>query len=243
MSEDIGIPSAAQNEPLILNEMQDEEHRTMVQSLNKKQKEFFQHALHFIKTRDNPFYAFLSGGGGVGKSHLIKSIYQAAIKYYNTKAGEDFHQVKVMLLAPTGKAAFIIKGNTIHSALAVPASQSLKNYKALDCSRLNTLRSQLGGLQLILLDEISMVGSNMFTVQINNRLKDIKGSKEDFGGVSIIAIGDLFQLQPVFDSYIFNDIQNSEYSILVPNLWKKYFKMFDLMKLCVKEKARCLLKF
>ena len=73
-----------------------------------------------------------------------------------------------------------------------------------------------------------MVGSNMFTVQINNRLKDIKGSKEDFGGVSIIGIGDLFQLPPVFDGYIFNDIQNSEYSILVPNLWKKYFKMFEL---------------
>ena len=72
-----------------------------------------------------------------------------------------------MLLAPTGKAAFIIKGNTIHIALAVPASQTLKSYKPLDCSRLNTLRSQLGGFQLILLDEISMVGSNMFTVQIN----------------------------------------------------------------------------
>ena len=108
MSEDIGIPSAAQNEPLILNEMQDEEYRTMVQSLNK-QKEFFQHALHFIKTRDNPFYAFLSGGGGVGKSHLIKSIYQAAIKHYNTKAGEDFHQVKVLLLAPTGKQLFLLR--------------------------------------------------------------------------------------------------------------------------------------
>ena len=229
MSEDIGIPSTTQNnEPLILHEMQDDEYRGMVQSLNKKQKEFFQHALHFIKTSDNPFYAFLSGGGGVGKSHLIKSIYQAAIKYYNSKAGEDFHQVKVLLLAPTGKAAFIIKGNTIHIALAVPASQSLKNYKPLDCSRLNTLRSQLGGVKLILLDEISMVGSNMFTVQINNRLKDIKGSKEDFGGVSIIGIGDLFQLPPVFDGYIFNDIQNSEYSILVPNLWKKYFKMFEL---------------
>ena len=229
MSEDIGIPSTAQNnEPLILNEMQDDEYRGLIQSRNKKQKEFFQHALHLIKTSDNPFYAFLSGGGGVGTSHLIKSIYQAAIKYYNSKAGEDFQQVKVLLLAPTGKAAFIIKGNTIHSALVVPASQYWKNYKPLDCSRLNTLRSQLGGVKLILLDEISMVGRNMFTVQINNRLKDIKGSKEDFGGVSIIGIGDLFQLPPVFDGYIFNDIQNSEYSILVPNLWKKYFKMFEL---------------
>ena len=45
---------------------------------------------------------------------------------------------------------------------------------------------------------------------------------------SIIGIGDLFQLPPVFDGYIFSDIQNSEYSILVPNLWKKYFKMFEL---------------
>ena len=38
----------------------------------------------------------------------------------------------------------------------------------------------------------------------------------------------MFQLPPVFDGYIFNDIQNSEYSILVPNLWNKYFKMFEL---------------
>ena len=68
----------------------------------------------------------------------------------------------------------------------------------------------------------------MFTVLINNRLKDIKGSKEDFGGVSIIAIGDLFQYHLTFDGYIFNDIQNSEYSILASNLWKKYFKMFEL---------------
>ena len=37
----------------------------------------------------------------------------------------------------------------------------------------------------------------MFNVQISNRLKDIKGSKDDFGGISIIAIGDLFLLQPV----------------------------------------------
>ena len=38
---------------------------------------------------------------------------------------------------------------------------------------------------------------SMFVIQINNSLKDIKECKEDFGGVSIIAIGDLFQLEPV----------------------------------------------
>ena len=71
-------------------------------------------------------------GAGLGKPHLIKSLYQAALKYYNSKAGEIFNEVKILLLAPTGKAAFGIKGRTIHSSLAIPACQSLKNYKPLD---------------------------------------------------------------------------------------------------------------
>lgn len=34
----------------------------------------------------------------------------------------------------------------------------------------------------------------MFNVQINNHLTDIKGSALHFNGISIIAVGDLFQL-------------------------------------------------
>ena len=94
LSDNLGIPSTQQNnEPLTLNEMQDDKYRGLVQMLNKKQREFFYHALHLIKTSDRPFYAFLSGSGGVGKSHLIKSIYQADLKYYNSQAGEDFRCV------------------------------------------------------------------------------------------------------------------------------------------------------
>ena len=217
LSEDVGIPSAVENtEPLILNELQDQEYRQLVQTLNQKQKEFFYHILHLVKTTDKPFYYFLSGGAGVGKSHLIKSLYQAALKYYNSRAGEDFNEVKILLLAPTGKAAFGIKGNTIHSTLAIPASQSLKIYKPLDSSRLNTLRCKLRAVKLIFLDEISMVGNTMFNVQTNTRLKDIMGSKDPFGGVSIIALGDLFQLEPAMDAYVFKDLKNSEYGALAP---------------------------
>ena len=97
----------------------------------------------------------------------------------------------------------MLKGDTLHSTLAIPANQSLRNYKQLDSSRLNTLRSQL-----IFVDEISMVGNGMFAIQLNNRLKDIKGCREDFGGVSIIAIGDLFLLESVMDAYIFKDLKN-----------------------------------
>ena len=107
MSEDNGIPSAALNrqEQLILNELQDDKFRQMVQ------KQFFYHVLHHIKTSNEPFYSFLSGGAGVGRSHLTKALYQAALKYYNSRAaGSNFNEIKTMLMAPTGKAAYNIKG-------------------------------------------------------------------------------------------------------------------------------------
>ena len=101
-SDNLGIHLSRQNnEPLILSEMQDSEYRGLVQMLNKKQREFFYHTLHLMKTSDKPFYAFLSGGGGVGKSHLIKSIYQAALKYYNSRAGQDFRPDLTSLRLPT----------------------------------------------------------------------------------------------------------------------------------------------
>ena len=75
--------------------------------------------------------------------------------------------------------------------------------------RLNTLRSQLSAIKLIFIDKISIVGNGMFNVQINSRLKDNKGSSLPFGGVSIVATGNLFQLKPVMDGYIFKEMNNS----------------------------------
>ena len=57
-----------------------------------------------------------------------------------------------------------------------------------------------------------MMANTMFNMQINSRLKDIKGS--------LLPFGDLFQLQPVIGGYIFKDIYNCEYGILAPNLWQ-----------------------
>ena len=52
--------------------------------------------LHLIKTSDKPFFCFLSGGAGVGKSHVTKALYQAALKYYNTRPGINFAETKVL---------------------------------------------------------------------------------------------------------------------------------------------------
>lgn len=80
-----------------------------------------------------------------------------------------------------------------------------------------------------------MVGNSMFAIQINNRLKDIKGCKDNFEGVSIIAIGDQFQLEPVMDGYVFRDLENLYYAVVFT------LQCLKLMKSWVKEKASSLL--
>ena len=91
---------------------------------------------------------------------------------------------------------------------------------------MNTIRSQLQKLQVIFIDEISMVGSGMFSF-LNLRLQQVMGTKEPFGRLNVITVGDLFQLKPVFDDWIF---QNSKegYNALATNLWQQYFQMFEL---------------
>ena len=71
-------------------------------------------------------------------------------------------------------------------------------YQPLNSEKLNTLRVKLSHLTLLVIDEVSMVGSNML-LEIHKRLQQIKGVSADhmLGGISILAVGDLYQLPPV----------------------------------------------
>ena len=84
------------------------------------------------------------------------------IRYLNTVPGENPDDIKVLKDAPTGKVAFNISGNTLHSAFKIPAIRGFE-YCTLDRDRLDTIRTQLRKLEVIFIDEISMVGSGMFT--------------------------------------------------------------------------------
>ena len=74
-ADDIGIPSIDSNsEPLILNELEDNEYRHLVQMLNKKQKKFFNHVLHLTKRLMNGSTAFLVGVQVLAK-HTLPKLY------------------------------------------------------------------------------------------------------------------------------------------------------------------------
>ena len=227
--QDTGIrPSCNDQEELVTKRISDEEYRKLVQSLNEKQRQFFYHVLHSIKTKDEPLHLFLSGGAGVGKSTVTNALYEGLLRYLNTVAGENPDDIKVLKTAPTGKAAFNIKGNTLHSTFKIPANRGFE-YCTLDSDRLNTIRTQLNKLKVVFIDEISMVGSGMFNF-LNSRLQQIMGTNKPFGGISIISVGDLFQLKPVFDKWIFeNSLTN--YSIFASNIWKHHFTLFELTEI------------
>lgn len=72
----IGRKQVSNCDEQLSGEMLDSECRELVQSLNQKQMEFFYHVLHLVKTTNDPIYNFLSGGAGVGKSVLLKALYQ-----------------------------------------------------------------------------------------------------------------------------------------------------------------------
>ena len=103
----------------------------------------------------------------------------------------------MLLTAPTGAAAFIISGMILHSALLL-GSGMYSSFQPLNHNRLNTLRSKLSHLTLLIIDEISTVGANML-LEIHKRLQQIKAVMPDisFGGVTILAVGDLYKLLPV----------------------------------------------
>ena len=74
-----------------------------------------------------------------------------------------------------------------------------------------------------------MVGNTMLKL-IHLCLQEARGNQLPFGGVNIICVGDLYQLQPVMQSHIFMDIA-TEYGPLATNLWKEYFTIFELTEI------------
>ncbi|PFX25073.1 ATP-dependent DNA helicase PIF1 [Stylophora pistillata] len=76
-------------------------------------------------------------------------------------------------------------------------------------------------------------GSGMFNF-FNLRLQQIKGNKEPFGGISLITVGDLFQLKPVFDKWIFENSQTG-YDALASNICAEYVTFLELTEIMRKK--------
>lgn len=110
-------------------------------------------------------------------------------------------------MAPTGVSAININGTTINTALAIP-QQTSDNLPAMSDQKKTQLRLLFSELRLIIIDEISMVG-NITLLHIHQRLQQVfgTGNLQLFAGISIIAVGDLYQLPPIRRKLVFHPWQ------------------------------------
>lgn len=109
--------------------------------------------------------------------------------HFNRITGPNPDDIKILLCAYTGKAAFGIGGQTVHSAFNLPISQYRHTMPELSATTANTLACKLSSVKLIVIDEISMLGSRTLN-QINRRLQQLFHSNIPFAGISIITVGD-----------------------------------------------------
>lgn len=219
-------------------EISDDELRTHVRSLNTQQRYAYDIVLTWCRNKvkslnslkpqeTKPIYLFVTGGAGAGKSHLIKTIYHTASKTFRHTA-VNFQFPSVLLMAPTGVAAINIDGTTINTALAIPREPP-DSLSGMSDEKRTQMRLSLSELKLIIIDEISMV-ANITLIHINQRLKEIFDIPDDqlFAGLSILAVGDLYQLPPIKRKPVFANYKKDAY-----NLWHPWqlFTMIELTEI------------
>ncbi|XP_053179094.1 uncharacterized protein LOC128362380 [Scomber japonicus] len=197
----------------------------LIRSLNETQRCVFYQVRQWCLDRvrgkkPHPFHVFVTGGAGTGKSHLIKAIQYEAMRLLSTVCRQP-DNICVLLTAPTGIAAYNLHGTTIHHTFSIGKDVRLP-YVPLGEEKVNSLRAKYSDLQILIIDEISMVDHRLLTY-VHSRLRQIKqsGDLAPFGNVCVIAVGDFFQLPPVRGKPLYEEE-------LGVNLWSNLFKVVEL---------------
>ena len=154
-------------------------------------------------------HIFLTGKAGTGKTTFLKHIREQTSK-------------KAVVVAPTGVAAINAGGVTMHSFFQLPfgpyvpgikkggfgqAGNATDKHSLFEQIRLNADKRQLlQELELLIIDEVSMVRADMLDA-LDLILRHFrKKLHTPFGGVQVVYIGDMYQLPPV--------VSNDEWEIL-----------------------------
>ncbi|PIQ48165.1 MAG: helicase [Cytophagales bacterium CG12_big_fil_rev_8_21_14_0_65_40_12] len=170
---------------------------------------------HYINTTNQ--HIFLTGKAGTGKTTFLKHIVANTHK-------------KTVVAAPTGIAAINANGVTLHSLLHLPFGAFIPerinppnvNHQVTTLQNLfanakfnGTKRAMLNEVELLIIDEVSMLRSDLLDC-IDHMLRYVRRrTSEPFGGVQMLFIGDLLQLPPV--------VKDSEWRVLSEYYKSSYF--------------------
>jgi ATP-dependent exoDNAse (exonuclease V) alpha subunit len=158
---------------------------------------------------------FLTGGAGVGKSYLTNQI----IDHY-TKL-----EMGVVPLGSTGVSAVNIGGFTLHSFFVFGISNNFEELAQSDKrarKRISELKKILKATELIIIDEISMVSTELLDM-IEFRLRN-----SGYRG-KLLIVGDFFQLPPVQKGYNKNSLIDEAIYAFESRSWRAFdFEVIEL---------------
>ena len=159
---------------------------------------------------------FLTGKAGTGKSTLLRYFRATTEKY-------------PVVVAPTGVAAVNVQGQTIHSFFGWGPGITPEKVRKVSYERSQVFRK----MKMLIIDEISMVRADLF--ECIDKFLRLNTGKPDlpFGGVQIVAIGDLYQLPPVVkgaEKSLFEKVYSSPFFFSTEAFKKGSFKKFELDK-------------
>ena len=154
--------------------------------MNEEQQEAFDIV---TKQRSN---IFLTGPAGTGKSFTIKEIVNWA----------KLTQKRLGVTSSTGTSAITINGRTLHSFLGIGLAKKDAYQLYMTAKRNSNLIEKLKLLDILIVDEISMISDKLFD-KVSEYLGLIRKNKSPFGGIQLILCGDMCQLPPVDGEYCF----------------------------------------
>lgn len=143
---------------------------------------------------------FVHGKAGCGKTYLIK------------KLVSEIRGCQV--LTPTNLAASLYHGaRTIHSffyGVLDDLDEGYQNPSNLFEAKTEAFGMILRGVRLLIIDEISMVRADLFEMMNQICQKGLRNNNP-FGGLSIVLVGDMFQLPPIVSDDAVMDYLKQEY--------------------------------
>ena len=178
------------NKPIILSETNGD---SVVRSMNIAEKVSYiepkcstQEEVYNYLTGSPSGITFVHGKAGCGKTYLINRITQKL--------------QGCQVLVPTNLAASLYKGaRTMHSFFYGAfdnLDEGYQNPENITSGKVASIRHSLVGVKLLVIDEISMVRADLFEM-MNQICQKALENTLPFGGITVVLVGDLFQLPPI----------------------------------------------
>ena len=140
-------------------------------------------ALTILKTGAN---VFLTGEPGSGKTHTINEF----ISWLRSSG------VEPSVTAATGIAATHVGGMTVHSWSGIGINESLSRVDVDRIASKEHIAKRITKAKVLIIEEVSMLSAATFEMA-DAICREVRRSDKPFGGLSVILVGDFFQLPPV----------------------------------------------